>query len=248
MNEDLAISPSAKDWDSYWLAQRRSQTIYSFVARVYRKVVISRSLSRNFKRHVPQRSLCLHAGAGSGEVDTSLHNRWRVIGLDFSHQAVAKYHFIHDQKVSVLQADNFHLPFSDNTFDCVFNLGVMEHFSINEIRQMASEFNRVLVPGGKVILFWPPTYGLSVVVLKLIHYVARLIQPDFKPLHPREISLISSRKEVQLLLEQACFQLVEFRFEFRDAFTHEVVVAKKPGPKVGAPMATTIAPSANLGT
>ena len=227
MSEDLAISPSAKDWDSYWLAQKTSQSVYSFIAKIYRKVVISRSLSRSFKRHVPQHALCLHAGAGSGEVDIPLHSKWQVIGLDFSYQAVAKYHLIHTKKKSVLQADNFDLPFPDSSFDCVFNLGVMEHFTLTEIHEMMSEFNRVLVPGGKMILFWPPTYGLSVVVLKIFHQVARRIQPDFKPLHPQEISLISSRKRVKVLLEQARFNLVEFRFELRDAFTHEVVIAQK---------------------
>lgn len=228
MSKDLAESPSSKDWDSYWLAQKTSQSVYSWFAKIYRKVIISRSLSRSFERHVPQHSLCLHAGAGSGEVDIPIQSKWHVIGLDFSHQAVAKYHLVHKKRGPVLQADNFHLPFPDGTFDCVFNLGVMEHFTFTEIHEMASEFNRVLVPGGKMILFWPPTYGLSVAVLKIIHRVARRIQPGFKPLHPQEISLISSRKNVKVLLEQACFNLVEFRFEFRDAFTHEVVIAQKP--------------------
>ena len=43
--------------------------------------------------------------------------------------------------------------------------GVMEHFSPQEIIEILKQFNNVLIPGGKVVLLWPPVYGLSVIAL-----------------------------------------------------------------------------------
>lgn len=222
-----AGSPSADDWDTYWLAQRKSESVYASIAQLYRKLIISRSLARIFRRHVPRGAKCLHAGAGSGEVDVVLNGEWEIIGLDFSHEATMKYRSAHGENDSVLRANNFDLPFPENCLDCVFNLGVMEHFEMSEIEAMATEFLRVLRPGGIIILFWPPTYGTSVVFLRIVHKLAQLMQPGFKPLHPREISLVSSRRKVRTLLESVGFTQVQFRFEARDLFTHEVVVATK---------------------
>ena len=59
-------------------------------------------------------------------------------------------------------AEQFRLPFADATFEGVYNLGVMEHFTTDEIARILSEFRRVLRPGGKAVLFWPRTSAPSV--------------------------------------------------------------------------------------
>jgi ubiquinone/menaquinone biosynthesis C-methylase UbiE len=220
------LTPTREDWNQYWVTNRRSEAVYGIIADFYRKFIISATLGRTFRKYVPLNSLCLHAGAGSGEVDRILSPHWRLTGLDFSNEAVKQYKLRHTNPDStVIQADNFMLPFSENKFDCIFNLGVMEHFTSSEIKEMLVEFRRVLKDDGVIILFWPPRYGLSVIVLRSFHWIITKFNPEFTPLHPREISLIESRRLTRQLVESAGFTRVSFKFAARDLFTHEVLVA-----------------------
>lgn len=221
-------TPTASDWNDYWRVSRRSEAIYAWIANIYRKFIICKSLKRSFARHVARGSVCLHAGSGSGEVDLVLLRDWKIYGLDFSREAVSRYQSSHDRVATVVQADNFFLPFKNNQFECVFNLGVMEHFTQTEIKAMLAEFKRVIRPGGVVILFWPPVYGLSVLSLKVVHWIVRLVNPRFKPLHPAEISLVRNRSSIRQLLLEAGFADIMFKFELRDLYTHEVIVSRNP--------------------
>ena len=219
------LTPTKDDWNKYWATSRKSEAVYGAIADFYRKFIISASLKRTFKKFVPPGALCLHAGAGSGEVDRALSHEWRVTGLDFSIEAVNQYRKRHSSKdCMVIQADNFHLPFGAKKFDCIFNLGVMEHFTTIEIKEMLVEFRRVLKDDGIIILFWPPRYELSVMVLHAAHWIITRFNSSFTPLHPREISLIRSRRATRQLAESAGFTDITFKFAVRDLFTHEILV------------------------
>jgi SAM-dependent methyltransferase len=53
--------------------------------------------------------------------------------------------------------DGSTLPFKDETFDCIFCVDVIEHLPNPE--HFVSEFRRVLVPGGQLLLsFGPPWF------------------------------------------------------------------------------------------
>ena len=69
----------------------------------------------------------------------------------------------------------FSVPVPDSSFDGIYNLGVMEHFTEDEIMGILKEFHRVLKSNGKIILFWPPEYGLSVQFLKFAHFILNKI-------------------------------------------------------------------------
>jgi hypothetical protein len=46
-------------------------------------------------------------------------------------------------------------------------------------------------------------------------------------LHPEEISLVESKKQVKQILQESGFKLMQFYFGPKDLFTHCIVVAKK---------------------
>ena len=72
----------------------------------------------------------------------------------------------HNPKVyRIEQASIFALPQADESVDGVYNLGVLEHFTGEDIRSILREFHRVLRVGGKVLVFWPHERGTSVFVL-----------------------------------------------------------------------------------
>jgi len=78
-----------------------------------------------------------------------------------------------------------------------------------------------------LVLFWPPVYGLSVIALKIIHFVLNQILRRNIQLHPPEPSKVRSRRQIQELLYESDFDLKSFSFGIRDAFTYAVIVAAK---------------------
>ncbi len=121
----------------------------------------------------------------------------------------------------------FEIPTEDGSYDGIFNLGVMEHFHEDEIEKILPEFHRVLKPGGHVIMFWPPAWGLTVNVLKAAHFLLNRVLGKNVKLHPDEHTHIASRHQTAEWVRRAGLELVEFYFGPRDFFTHQIIVVKK---------------------
>ena len=117
--------------------------------------------------------------------------------------------------------------FPDQQFDGLYNLGVMEHFLETEFPAVFGEFHRILKPNGRLVLFWPPEFGLSVVFLKGVHYILNDILGRNQYLHPPEPSRVRSRKGIDEKLRMYGFELEDFSFGIHDLFTHAIVIARK---------------------
>jgi ubiquinone/menaquinone biosynthesis C-methylase UbiE len=102
----------------------------------------------------------------------------------------------------------------------------MEHFSGTEISLILREFKRVLKPGGRLVLFWPPEFGLSVTFLKVVHFILNVILKKNILLHPPEITRVRSRGQIERFMQQGGFKLTQFQFGISDLFTYVVVVAE----------------------
>lgn len=222
-------------WDPYWNRQGDlSGTLYECVAGLYRRAIIATNLGRFVRRHFPPGAALLHAGCGSGQVDATIRTHWQVTAVDISATAVRLYARHNPAAARIEQADIFHLPFPAGSFDGVYNLGVMEHFTTDEIARLLVEFRRVLRPGGKVLLFWPARHAPSVWVLRGIHLVLKHVFRRRVALHPPEISLLRSRREAENHLHGAGLSLVDYYFGPRDGFIQIVLVAV-PRPASGPP-------------
>ena len=116
------------------------------------------------------------------------------------------------------------------SFDGVYNLGVVEHFTEEDIRRILGELRRVIRTGGKVVLFWPHARATSVWFLKAVHFVLNRVLDKNVRLHPPEISLLRSRSQAERLLQAADLEMVEYRFGPADGFVQAVVVARRPLP------------------
>ena len=102
----------------------------------------------------------------------------------------------------------FSIPCAENSFDGVYNMGVLEHFTQQEIQQILQEFRRVLKPGGKVLLFWPHRRATSVMVLGTAHWILNRVLKRDVQLHPPEISLITGKEQAERYAEQAGLELI----------------------------------------
>ena len=216
-------------WDKYWDSKGRAveRSAYDIIASFYRNYLIKPTLNHFIRKTFSPHAELIHAGCGGGEVDTDVVRYAKVTAVDISPNAVAKYLASHGAQAECIVMDIFRLSHLGRRFDGLYNLGVMEHFQEDQIRQILAEFNRTLKPGGRLLLFWPPVYGLSVMALKIIHFVLNQVLRRNVQLHPPEPSKVRSRRQIQKLLGDSNFDLESFSFGVRDAFTYAIIVAAK---------------------
>ena len=226
MDKDKIIE---QDWDVYWAAKnKRTSALYDFLAGIYRRLIVKNILNHFVFKYFPKGAHILHAGCGSGQVDVDIAKHVDITALDISNNALLIYRQVHGEKAKTIQGNIFSLPFADESFDGVYNLGVLEHFTPEEIHQILTECKRVLKSKGRIIILWPPTFGFTVFVLDTAHFVLnRIFKMNIK-LHPDEITRLKSRKFGVEIFEGAGFHVLKYYFGPRDLFTQAVIVAEKP--------------------
>ncbi|MFA6006390.1 MAG: class I SAM-dependent methyltransferase [Candidatus Paceibacterota bacterium] len=129
------------------------QTLYTYELehwwyRVRREIVVQ--LIRKHSVNSDRRTI-LDIGCGTGALLQALEPFGSVIGVDPSEQAI---NFCKKRGIKNLFLESCaHLSFSDNTFDVVLALDVLEH--IDDVHQALQELLRVTKQGGTVIIFVP---------------------------------------------------------------------------------------------
>lgn len=218
-----------EDWDIYWADKDKTgNAVYDFLAGIYRRLIVKNILNHFVRKYFEKGIRVLHAGCGSGQVDVDIADHVNITALDISNNALRIYKKVHGKKCLTVQGNIFSLPFPDASFDGLYNLGVLEHFTQEEIHQILVESRRVLKPGGRILILWPPTFGFTVFVLDTAHFVMnRIFRMNIK-LHPDEITRVRSRRHAVETFEKAGFKVLEYYFGSRDIFTQAVTVAEKP--------------------
>lgn len=220
----------AKYWDKYWEgdALHGKRFIYDVIASFYRRFLIRPSLNNFIKKYLKEGSNVLHAGCGGGEVDMDIKDYIDITALDFSRNALKKYRSRYGIKSKIVMGDVRSLPFKSRSFDGIYNLGVMEHFEKKQINVILKEFYRVLKPGGRLIIFWPPEFGVSVIFFKVLVFIGKDILRIKKiSFHPLEISRLRSESEARRIFGHSGFRVIKYDFGVRDLFTYMVIVAQK---------------------
>jgi ubiquinone/menaquinone biosynthesis C-methylase UbiE len=217
-----------KEWDNYWKKKKtKSQAAYRVIAKIYRQQIIKKVLNKFIQENFKKGDRLLHAGSGTGQVDEDIIDAYKITALDLSKEAIRLYKLYHGNKAKLIQGSVFNIPVKSTTFDGIYNLGVMEHFTRDEDVKILKEFRRILKNDGKIILFWPPKFGLTVSFLNSLHFVLNNVLRRNIRLHPEEISLAKSRNHIENILTESGFTLIQYYFGPIDLFTHCIIVAKK---------------------
>lgn len=222
--DETLVDP--QNWDEYWEKKSAKTTAaYDLVATAYRNAVIKRRFEATIRKEFPAGARLLHAGCGSGQVDAGLHGHVKITAVDISAAALQRYQRENPGSEQVRHASVLDLPFGDGTFDGAYNLGVVEHFSHQELTRMFSELRRVLKPDGKLVVFWPHARATSAMVLDTAHWVLNDVLHKNVRLHPPECSRVHSRQEASALLASGGFKLDSYHFGAKDFFVQAVIVA-----------------------
>ncbi len=220
---------SDQEWDKYWEEESSSSIFvraYSLVASFYRNKLIGPRLKFELNKNFQKGSKLLHGGSGAGEVDNFVKDDFELVALDMSTNALKKYSLRHPGSKTIL-GDITDLSKIEGKFDGIYNLGVMEHLTPEEIRIAINEFSSILKPGGKVIFFWPPVFGTSVIFLHVIHFILNKILRKNIVLHPDEPNKLSFKTGFKKYLIDSDLKLIKFKVSVRDFFTYLVVVLEK---------------------
>lgn len=95
----------------------------------------------------------LDAGCGAGEpITTHLADRARVVGLDFSTRQLQLARDRLPPPTPLLQGDMTALPFEADRFDAITSIYAVIHVPRDRHRDLFAEFERVLRPGGRVLV------------------------------------------------------------------------------------------------
>jgi SAM-dependent methyltransferase len=160
----------------------KRQKCQDLFAKYYTGRKFSRSLYLDLIReHVSSGQCVLDAGCGHYlEISRELPPGLQITGVDLEEHLDTK----NTDSPYAVRADLEHLPFPANHFDLVISRSVVEH--LDRPVAVFTEFQRVLKPGGKVILSTPNKYDYVSVIATITpnrwhgRLVSRLLQvsPD----------------------------------------------------------------------
>ena len=216
-----------QNWNTYWDKQNTLiNSLYYFIARFYRNIFIKIRLEHFISKTYPKNSKLLHAGCGTGHVDNLISKNYSLFAIDISKSAIRKYAENVPLAKKVLHMSIFKTNFKNNQFDGVYNLGVMEHFSMDEIIKIFSEMKRITKPGGVILIFWPHRFASSVLFLKLVRKLLTYYGKSIN-FHPAEISLLRNKDMVKSICKKTQLELISYNFSIQDLFVQSVICLRK---------------------
>ena len=114
--------------------------------------------------------LVLDVGCGMGRF-AEVATRWgaHVVGIDLSLAAEVAAKNLSDRNATIFQADVFKLPFSSETFDYIYSIGVLHHTP--DCERSFKALPGLLKPGGRIAIWlysaYNPCYRMSDVYRKV---------------------------------------------------------------------------------
>lgn len=212
-------------WDKHWQEVSRNALFNNFLE-FYRKNIIAHAVRFYFDRYFDDKGIFVECGSGTSQTSCRINKKNRkLVTLDISH-SVTKQTLDVEKIDSAVTGDINNLPFKNNSICGIWNLGVMEHFEKPEIQRILKEFNRVVRKGGRVILFWPPVFGSSEMVINVFEFFKKQFG-NSETVFPDECSRLKSRAHLKELVKNTGFKIKAVHFSCRDFFTHMVVVLEK---------------------
>ncbi len=145
------------DWDRYWEDEGKQERGIQKIISKFRKHFDDQYIKQLITLPVPSQGKILEVGCGTAYSTQKLGGaKGNCYALDYS---VSAKLFWNRKLAHFFVADGFHLPFKSDSFDLVWNAGVIEHFP--NPGDMLNEMIRVCKPGGYICVFVPYIFDIT---------------------------------------------------------------------------------------
>lgn len=144
------------DWNRFWEADMGGGSGIQRIISKFRKHFDNEYVKRIITLKPSPNGKILEVGCGTAHCTHKLGERgYSSFALDYSPQAKI---FWNQKAAHFIIADGFHIPFKSDSFDLVWNAGVLEHFT--DPQPMLKEMKRVCKPGGMVFIIVPYIFNI----------------------------------------------------------------------------------------
>jgi len=190
-------------WDIYYTKKSPIVKFIEFVNEIYFSKIFELSF-RSIVKSLNRKKI-LEAACGSGIMSSRIAKQGAAVTLlDISVNAlnIAKYNF---NKAGVsaefIRGDILNMPFKNETYDIVWNQGVLEHFDNPE--KVLKEMGRVTKKGGFIIAYVPAFFS----PLHFIYLFLNLIK--HKELWPFDEQIFFKKSQLKSAFEKAGFKNIK---------------------------------------
>ena len=220
--------PEELAWTEHWSGAKQdslSQRFFSF----YRKAVFAKAVAYFVDHYLAPGGLLVEAGSGTSETSMLIDKRGAgrtLAALDLIRPVLEQCHPVMDARIC---GDIFRLPFLDESVDGIWNVGVMEHFTHEQIDAILQEFRRVVKPGGRIVLLWPAKFSIPQRILRILEWFINLRRDasDRFRFHPDEISQLRSKRQGKEVLTRNGFRVVAIDMGLRTGMAFETLVGER---------------------
>ena len=184
-----------------WLKFTETMTENSIIDSVHHPAIFQIELAEYLNKILAGKGKAIEVGCEEGVTSFLLECDARVffdLNEDIVNKASKAHKILCPNKCedSFIVGDMFEMPFEDNEFDLVFNAGVLEHFSSDEVVNALEQMARITKPNGKIVVAIPNHYCI-------VYRIAYLFGIFLDFLHiktwkwPRENKYYDLRSEIE---------------------------------------------------
>jgi ubiquinone/menaquinone biosynthesis C-methylase UbiE len=164
LDEATLIREAERNWSAIWQAQLdekpqlngnpKLRRLRRFLRRADSIALFSQTIAQELGSE--KGKLILEAGCGGGVIASELAKKGqKVFALDVAFSALEltkKAVKLQEGELTLICASILELPFKRDTFDFIYNSGVIDHFGTNGRKQAISELLRVAKKKSKVVI------------------------------------------------------------------------------------------------
>ncbi len=179
--------------EEIWINHVKSLSVDDVLEEYNHPAAFQIQLKEIINSYANQYSKIIEVGCETGVTSLLLNDTFKKTFLDLNPIAISlaeKAAKNLNKKGQFVVADMFQMPFPEESFDIVFNAGVLEHFNFNDRKKALKEYQRILKQGGIMIIAFPNHYCTPY----RFSYLVRILFKKWP--YPLEYKLYNLKKEL----------------------------------------------------
>jgi len=191
--------------EEIWKKMLKDSSVASVINRYNNPLIFQKELKGLINSYSKVYKDIIEVGCETGTTSFILDDQFNKTLLDLNPSAInlSKKAFRKmNSNAQFFIADMFNMPFKNETYDIVFNSGVIEHVDKKERVRALKEYSRILRNGGVIIIGFPNHFCIP---YRLAYIVRNHLLFRYKWPYPKEYKIYDMKDEIStsnLILER----------------------------------------------